>query len=553
MTRFKLFIGLISPYWRSKEGLNGWALLVLTFVLTSLSTYASVYYAEWNGSFYNALESREYDKIINEVYKFIYILASMSIITVNRTYFLSWLKIHWREWMTRTYTAQWLKENRYYHVNRESHIDNIDQRISADISIFINETTSLFFSFADAVMTVGSFTVVLWSLSGTLDFSIYEHDFSITGYLVYGAVVYASLGFLAVRIVGKRFKFLSWQAEKVEADYRRHVMNITEHNEAIAFAKASKKEQGRLKDYFEAIYDNTKANMILNRRFNLYTLFYGQGMFLPPLFLILPKYLSGAIDLGGYMQIRIAFSQVVGSLSWFTNSYDTLMSWFATMDRVAQVHEAITENRPKHVDIIHNHKNLIVKKLELLTPDGESLLTVSDWNIARGERCYISSPSGSGKTSLIKTLVGLWPHARGSIEISDELLVISQRDYIPITTLSEAIAYPYQLSNITKADIKVALGNVGLGYLSARLNETDNWQQLLSGGERQRLKLAKCFLLKPNWLVLDEAFSAIDTDMAKTIVGLLDTQIPDLAMICIAHNEWVKDFFNKKLEFKGAV
>ncbi|MDO6500439.1 ABC transporter ATP-binding protein/permease [Photobacterium sanguinicancri] len=552
MTRINLLIRLVSPYWRSKEGIKGWGLLLVTFLLTSLATYSSVYFAEWNATFYNALESRNYDRIIHEVYRFIYLLSAMAVIGANRTYFLVWLKLHWREWMTRTYTKQWLKDNRFYHVNRDSNIDNIDQRISADISIFTNETTTLFFSFLDAVMTVGSFVIVLWNLSGTLDFELHGYSFSIEGYLVYGAIIYAIFGFLGARVVGKHFKFLNWQGEKVEADYRRHVMTITEHTEAIAFAKAGSTEQKRLQHFFAAIYSNAKETMKVDRRFSLFTLFYGQGMFLPPLFLTLPKFLSGAIDLGGYMQIRIAFSQVVGSISWFSDSYDLLMSWFATMDRIGQVHKSITDDNNQNLKLSTNLNAMIIKELNLFTPKGQHLLSVPNWKMERGERCHISAPSGSGKTSLIKALMGLWPYASGSIEVSDNLLVISQRDYIPAIKLRDAITYPHSVE--IEDDLLIsALNMVNLSNLSEHLDTIEEWQQLLSGGERQRLKLAKCFILKPSWLILDEAFSAIDEHTAKAITNIMFSTLPNSGFLCIAHNEWMKDLFSKPLEFKGRI
>ncbi|MGF1910756.1 ATP-binding cassette domain-containing protein [Vibrio kasasachensis] len=549
MTRINLLISLVSPYWRSKEGLKGWGLLSITFLLTSLTTYSSVYFAEWNATFYNALESRDYDRIMHEVYRFIYILSAMAIIGANRTYFLVWLKLHWREWMTRTYTKKWLKDNRFYHVNRDSKIDNIDQRISADISIFTNETTTLFFSFLDAVMTVGSFVVVLWNLSGTLDFELHGYYFSIEGYLVYGAFIYAILGFLGARLVGKRFKFLNWQGEKVEADYRRHVMTITEHNEAIAFAKAGNTEQKRLQRFFEAIYSNAKETMKVNRRFSLFTLFYGQGMFLPPLFLTLPKFLSGAIDLGGYMQIRIAFSQVVGSISWFSDSYDLLMSWFATMDRIGQVRESIIDESSQNLELSTNCNALIIKDLDLFTPTGQHLLSIPNWEMKRGERCHINAPSGSGKTSLIKAITGLWPHANGSIEVTDSLLVISQRDYIPAIKLRDAITYPHSIE-IDDEHLISALHMVNLSSFSERLDTVEEWQQQLSGGERQRLKLAKCFLLNPRWLILDEAFSAIDECTAKAITNNIFSALPSAGLICIAHNEWTKDLYPRNLKMQ---
>ncbi len=550
MSRIHKIYWLLAPYWLSRQGRRGWMLLVITFVLTSLSTYSSVYFAEWNNTFYDALVSKQYDLIMNEVFRFIYLLSAMAIIAVNRTYFLTWLKLDWREWMTKTYTAQWLKDNHFYHVNQDKSIDNVDQRISSDIDSFIHGTTTLFFNCADAMMTIGSFSVVLWNVSGVLELNIFGQDYAIRGYLVYCAFIYALLGFFFAKLLGDRFKFLNWQKEKVEADYRRRIMTITEHDEAIAFDNIAHKEQTLLRQYFEGIIANTRETMTVQRRFNLYTLFYGQGMFLPPLFLVLPQYLSGVVDLGGYMQIRIAFSQVVGSLSWFTNSYDAIMSWFATIDRVADVKTAIHQPISSGVNFSHSDDSLSFNKVEITKPSGESLIFIENWSIRSGEKWLLKAASGRGKTSLIKAVVGLWPFSSGDISKPEKMMVISQRDFLPNLSLRETITYTCRQQHSDR-EIIAALKTVKLEKYADKLDQIENWQKVLSGGERQRIKLAKCFLEKPSWLILDEAFSAIDQATAELIFTELNAALPDSAILCVAHNQWVNRHFTHQFQLSG--
>lgn len=548
MPRVHKIFSLLAPYWLSKAGRRGWALLILTFIFTSLTTYSSVYFAEWNNTFYNALESREKDKILHEIFRFAYILSAMSIIAVNKNYFLSWLELDWRTWMSENYTNQWLKDNKFYHINHHNEIDNIDQRISSDIHSFINETTSLFFSFINSVMTIGSFSFVLWTVSGVLEFEWLGYQFAIKGYLVYAAFAYAIIGFLFARLIGHRFKILNWQREKVEADYRRHLMTITEHDEAIAFSNASNKEQSILTQYFSAIVINTRDLMSLKRRFNLYTLFYGQGMFLPPLFLVLPQFLAGIITIGGFMQIRIAFSQVVGSLSWFTESYAVLMSWFASIDRIYQVNQAIQAPNKTDMTFHHSDNEITFENVKIQKPNQETVLTIDYCTMRKGKKYYLNSVSGSGKTLLIKTLVGLWPLATGMIIKPNHIMVISQRDFLPNLSLRDAITYTCQQS-FSDEKIKYALQQVNMDKYSTQLDRIQNWQQILSGGERQRIRLAKCFLSQPEWLILDEAFSALDEATAQLITERLIKTIPGSTILCIAHNNWLKSYFNHKFEW----
>ena len=373
-------------------------------------------------------------------------------------------------------------------------------------------------------------------------------SYSITGYLLHGAVIYSLAGFFFARIIGRPIKPLSWENQKAEADYRAHMMRITENNEAIAFARAADRESMTLGNYFSTIYRNSKQLMTEKRRFNLYTLFYGQAMLIAPLFLSMPRYLSGALSLGDLMQLRIAFSQVVGSLSWFTNAYPDIMSWFATMDRLAEIVDEIhnTESR-SNICYQSGGDSLDIRNLSLFKPSGESLFHLKEWSLRGGDRYHLHSQSGSGKTSLIKAIKGLWTHAEGAIITPENVLVLSQRDFIPRGTLKEAMTYPYPHENFTVEDFQQALEYVGLSHLRDQLDHHDNWHQVLSGGERQRLALSRCFLLKPQWLILDESLSGIDEATGRSIVGHLFELLPDSGILCISHARWTRDYFQQLL------
>lgn len=547
MNRLNFFFDIAAPYWKSREGRFGWLLLATTIALTALVTYSNVRFTQWNGDFYLALESKEKEAILTQVYTFAVILSAMSIIAVNRGYFMRWLKIHWRRWLTEHYVEHWLKDDRFYHIKKRQNIDNIDQRISEDIGMFVNETMNLSFSLLDAVMNVISFTVILWTLSGALDFELFGRHWHFKGHLVYGAVAYALIGFVFARMVGRRLKPLAWENQKVEADYRGHLMKVTEHHEAIALAGGAEFENVTLKSYFSSIYRNTKERMAVDRNFNLYTLFYGQAMFVPPLLLSMPRYLSGALDLGGLMQLRMAFARVVGSMSWFTESYDSIMSWFATMDRIAEIREEMEQLAQTPITVHNSGSNLTVENLTMARPDGEPLLNVGKWEIIPGERYHLDGPSGSGKTSLIKAISGLWLWGRGTIERPDKMLIIPQRDFIPQGTLMAAIAYPQRTTDYTEADCIHALNQVGLEKLTGDLNKEADWHQCLSGGERQKVALARCFLKRPDYLILDETFSAIDEPGAQKIMTNLFDTLSDTAIVCVSHSAWLSSYFKTPL------
>ncbi len=76
--------------------------------------------------------------------------------------------------------------------------------------------------------------------------------------------------------------------------------------------------------------------------------------------------------------------------------------------------------------------------------------------IPRGDKVLISGPSGSGKTTLFRVLAGLWPFAKGKLRIPKgaRVLFLSQKPYLPLGTLRDAVAFPSEPGTFTDDQIK---------------------------------------------------------------------------------------------------
>ena len=86
-----------------------------------------------------------------------------------------------------------------------------------------------------------------------------------------------------------------------------------------------------------------------------------------------------------------------------------------------------------------------------------------------------------------------------------------------------------------------------LGHLADRLDETGNWSMVLSPGEQQRLSFARALLVRPDWLFLDEASSALDEATEAAMYGLLAERLPGLTMVSIAHKPSVVAFHDRRV------
>ena len=161
----------------------------------------------------------------------------------------------------------------------------------------------------------------------------------------------------------------------------------------------------------------------------------------------------------------------------------------------------------------------------------------------------ITGPSGSGKTTLLRLLAGLWPFAKGKLRIpaGAKVLFLSQRPYLPLGTLRQAVTFPGDPASVPEETIKTALVDVRLPQLVDRLDEEANWSMTLSVGEQQRLAFARVLINRPDWLFLDEATSALDEANEEHLYRLVSERLEKSTMVSIAHRQSVAQHHQRRV------
>ena len=548
---------LISPYWRSDQRRIASVLLVTIVALTLGMVYLNVLLNDWYRQFYNALEQRDLDSFKYLLLYFCGLATVHVVAAVYRLYLTQMLEMRWRTWLTERYLHSWLGRQVYYRMeleNRET--DNPDQRIAEDLRAFTSGTLSLSLGLLSATVTLGSFVVILWGVSGPLTFMLGDIPVSIPGYMVWLAVIYAIVGTVLTHYVGRRLIGINFEQERREADFRFSLVRLRENAEGVALYRGERPEEDHLRGRFGAIQSNWWSLMQYTKRLTFFTTGYNQLAVIFPFLVGAPRFFAGEIQLGGLMQISSAFGRVEDSLSWFINAYSRLADWRASVDRLLSFHDAL-ERIGAEVDAqrgvrLHSHAapGLHAEGLNLALPNGRTILPDGAFSVDPGERVVVSGPSGTGKSTLFRALAGIWPFGQGNVSLPDDaqVLFLPQKPYIPIGTLRAAVAYPAAPDAFSDADICEVLTAMRLDALTARLDERENWSMCLSGGEQQRLALARALLHKPSWLFLDEATSALDSDTEEHVYGLLRERLPDASIISIVHRPPAEDFHHATIE-----
>jgi putative ATP-binding cassette transporter len=554
---------LSAPYWRSEEKVRAWVLLAAIVALSLSTVYLLVLLNEWNRQFFNALEQKdERDFFVLLVY-FCFLAALYIGAVVYETYLEQALQMRWRIWLTRQYLDDWLGNQVYYRLELESRgTDNPDQRIAEDLRLFTSGTLSLTLGLIREAVTIASFAVILWDLSGALPLTLGGSEVTIPGYLLWTALVYALVGSALTHYVGRKLIGLNFLQERYEADFRYSLVRLRENSEGVALYRGEAPEKATLLERIEWIRGNWWELMRYTKRLNMFTVGYNQVAVVFPYFVTGHRYFSGAVPLGGLTQVASAFGQVQSSLSWFVNNYSTLANWKASVDRLLTFHRALEDaaaEQARHggIDVQPDSGRAVrAEHLDLALPGigttpGRTILADAALAIAPGERLLIAGPSGAGKSTLFRALAGIWPYGRGTIRVprGARVLFLPQKPYIPVAPLRDAVAYPGQPGEFPDDAVRAALAEVGLEALATRLDERENWSMRLSGGEQQRLAIARALLHAPDWLFLDEATSSLDEASERRLYELLAARLPRAAIVSIAHRPTVTPFHARRVAF----
>lgn len=549
----RLIFSLISRYWKSEEKRSAYLYLGGIATLTIAAVYMTLLLNEWFNEFYSALQAYDSEAVYHGLLKFTVLAFAHIIFAVYAYYLQQTLALRWRRWLTKSYLSRWTGKTLYYRMEMFSDgTDNPDQRISEDINLFTARTLSFGTGLLRSITTIFCFIFVLYKLSGEFSFTLAGHTVAVPGYLVWAALFYSIIGTWLTHVVGKKLISLHFTQQKREADFRYAMVRLREMAESIAFysgTESAEKEGHILGNRFAKVVSNSIFIIKKEKELSWLTNFYGQVAIIFPFLVAAPRYLSKGISLGGLMQIANCFGKVQESMSYFVDVYASLAEWRSCVNRLltfdAHMEELEKGKALSQGKLTYREGDTIAfENLTIRLPNGKTILENRSEIAKIGDRIIVKGPSGKGKTTLFRVLAGLWPYGEGNIIMParDVVFFLPQKPYLPIGTLKEAAIYP-ELSG-DEEEIKKYMDFAGLSHLIPHLDEVSDWSHKLSLGEQQRLAFVRLFLLKPKYVLLDEATSAMDEAMEEKMYREL-LKDKERTILSIGHRSTLDQFHNK--------
>lgn len=294
-------------YWWSVVGSTG-ILLVIYF-----QVQVDAFVNEWSGVFFDMIQlaltqprSVTPERFYGEVFTLFAVLMPTIIVAVLLAFVTSHYVFRWRKAMNFYYMEHWPQIR---------HTEGAAQRVQEDTMRFASIVEDLGTAFFGSLITLVVFLPLLWNLSQNITGLPIVGD--IPGSLVWVALAAAIFGTVLLAVVGVKLPGLNFANQRVEAAYRKELVFGEDHADRADPPTVKELFAGVQKNYFRLYFHYTYFNLARYAYINM--------VGYVPLLALSPSILAGALTMGLYQQVQLAFAQVSQSFQFFARAWTTIV------------------------------------------------------------------------------------------------------------------------------------------------------------------------------------------------------------------------------------
>lgn len=395
--------------------------------------------------------------------------------------------------------------------------------------------------------TVSKLLVAILTIMGTAAILLWMHwQLGLFILLLNPVVIYFT------RVVGSRVKDLK---SKENSAYEVFQQSLTETLEAIHQIRASNREQ----HYCQQLIDSAKAVKDNSIAFAWKSDAAGRLSFLVFLFGF-DIFRACAMLMVFYSDLTVGQMLAVFGYLWFMmgpvqevlNIQYAFYAAKAALTRINKLNALKQEPYFPHLENpFENNKTVAIRVDNLHFSYGEEkVLNGIRLNIAAGEKVALVGASGGGKSTLIQTLIGLYPTKEGSIYFNDIAIERIGLDVVRENVVT-VLQHPVLFNDTIRANLtlgrptsdsilwqalEIAQMDEVIKDLETGLNTIVGRHGMrLSGGQRQRIAIARMIVANPRVVILDEATSALDSETEYKLHQALAVFLSGRTTIIIAH------------------
>ncbi|KAH7057468.1 ATP-binding cassette sub-family D member 4 [Linnemannia elongata] len=476
----------------------------------------------------------------------------------------SLLSLEARRTLTLYFHRIYIQPKLFYRIltMHDEEIDNPDQRITQDIEKLAEALRKMVESLIISPLAIAFYTWQCWQMTG------YIGPLCIYGYFIFSAIT--------SRLLINPIVDAIFFKESAEGYFRFLHVRFRQFTESITFSRGEGEAKMAADDSLESllcsqlnvIYKEVPLNF-LQQSVSYFGSILSYVIIAIPIFLGLydgmpASDLSAIISKTSFvsMYLTYQFSQIIkcgaefSDLAGYTSRLGQLME---ALDMLSTEMENIAIDYP-HEESLSMDSSIRLENVTFSTPAGELIVSGFTHRFEAGVNTVIVGPNGSGKTSILRVMGGLWPVSKGQVilphQYRKDVIFLPQTPYMTYGTLREQLVYPHRemASSVTDADILRVLKLVRLEHLLETVEDFDqvytlDWNKMLSPGEQQKLAFARLFYVKPIFAVLDEATCSMDMTSEKEMFR--QCRLLNITCITVCHQANLEKYHQQRIALDG--
>jgi ABC-type uncharacterized transport system fused permease/ATPase subunit len=537
--RLRDVLNRLMPHGASLNDKETWRILGLAAIVV-LKTLAADMIAQYDGYIVTLALGSDWSVFAKAVAATSFFRTFLAFFDAAMTRQKWYLNLEWRKRLTSYMMDLYFKGNTFYDIkNHDARIADPEDRLTEQIETLSVSLTDLWTNLFKPAFDIAYNSVMLYRTLGVAGVS-YS-----TGYML--------LGLMIMRLVVPNFRALTRKQFDLESRFRAVHNRLIDHTESVAFFGGDEVEHEIVEERFKQLSAHVQSMHGDTLRFNILNNFtirqtpdiiaFALRMFYSMNAFKSDKDVVNAAGGGRISTMGVYIEQtVIRSFKSFGDAFElqeAIGNFIGVLENVTDTMYVLEELAAKH-----GAKSASLKKssdgevsfsgVDIVAPSGICCASNLSFSVKPDQPLIVTGPNACGKSSLFRTLGGLWPIPCGSIERPcNELSVVTpkhvflvpQKPYSVMGSLADQITYPKKIKKVDRqssdeAHLLSLLALVRVDYLVEReggWDTTRKWEDVLSLGEQQRIGCARLFYHAPQFAVLDECTSAVSIDVEEEL------------------------------------
>ncbi|WHO73756.1 ABC transporter ATP-binding protein/permease [Rhizobium sp. BT03] len=463
--------------------------------------------------FMTAIADRQTAEFVHQAIFYASVFVASTIASVTARFVEERLALLWRQFLTRRAIGLYMADGTFYRLGIQGKISHPDQRIAEDVKAFTTTTLSFLLMLLSSMLTVFTFSSVLWLISPLLFFT---------------AVIYAALGSFMTILLGRPLIKLNYNQLDSEAGFRSGLIRVRENAESIMAEGSEQRHANRLLRQFDDLAANFRRIISINRNVGFFTTGYNWMIQILPVVLIAPAFMRGDMEFGVITQSAAAFAMLVGAFSFIVAQFNSISNFATVVARISSLLDAIEEARTSAnpgIEFAETHGSLSYENLTLTSPAGGALLKDLSIRLPADTRVIITGEGDDASVALFRATAGLSTSGNGRIIIPprEEIRFLGQRAYCGPGTLRQILTSQKRSMEETDEQVLVLLRKLGVVHplVSGDLDSEQDWPTLLSPREQRLVAIASALIAAPSYILFEKADSIFGHELSTEILKLL--------------------------------